>query len=180
MTRHLYSTRGYGKERDFSGNTLFLKRLESGEIYLDFLPKEGKFHGTDKLLDLTKIQYQTVFKNISYSSEPEFQVIVPEISFLLLLKLKAAWDRHFDLSLDTVMNKNYLSEKFSKDCGDIIALLQSDEFRVARLDWFSSIMYGFDFLLDFLRQGEIEKDSTFDSISRRENDKLIKKLLSLI
>ena len=180
LTNHLYSTRGYGKEKDPSGNTLFLKRLESGEIYLDFLPKKDKFHGTDKLLDLMKIQYETVFKNISYSSEPKFQVIVPEISFLLLLKLKAAWDRHYDLSLKLTADDSHLREKFAKDCGDIIALLQSDEFHFARIDWFSSIMSGFDFLLDFLKQGEIEKSSTFDRVSRREGDELIKKLLSLI
>jgi hypothetical protein len=41
-------------------------------------------------------------------------------------------------------------------------------------------MSGFDFLLDFLKQGEIEKSSTFDRVSRREGDELIKKLLSLI
>ena len=154
--------------------------MESGEIYLDFLPKKDKFHGTDKLLDLMKIQYETVFKNISYSSEPKFQVIVPEISFLLLLKLKAAWDRHYDLSLKLTADDSHLREKFAKDCGDIIALLQSDEFHFARIDWFSSIMSGFDFLLDFLKQGEIEKSSTFDRVSLREGDKLIKKLLSLI
>jgi hypothetical protein len=180
LTKHLYSTRAYSKERDSAGNTLFLKRLESGDIYLDFLPKKDQFHGTGKLLDLTKIQYQTVSKKISYSSEPEFQVIVPDISFLLLLKLKAAWDRHYDLSLEPTIGNSHLREKFAKDCGDIIALLQSDEFRFARIDWFSSIMSRFDFLLDFLKQGKIGKNSTFDSVSHKEGNALINKLLSLI
>ncbi len=170
LKRHLYSTQGYIRERDSTGNTLYLKRLDSGEIFLDFLPKKDQFHGTDKLLNLMEIQYQTVSKNISYSFEPGFQVIVPEISMLLLLKLKAAWDRHYDLSLETIPNKYHLSEKFTKDCGDIIALLQSDAFQFAR----------FDFLRDFLKQGIIAENSTFGRVSHKQGNALIKKLLSLI
>ena len=90
LKEHLYSTRNYSKEKDPAGNNLYLKSLESGDIYLDFLPKTDQFHGTDKLLNLSEIKYETVPKNISYAFEPEFEVIVPEISMLLLLKLKAA------------------------------------------------------------------------------------------
>lgn len=180
LKRHLYSTRDYCKERDSTGNTQYLKSLDSGEIYIDFLPKKDQFHGTPKLLNLMEIKYETVPKNISYSFEPEFKVIVPEISMLLLLKLKAAWDRHYDLSLETTPDKDHLSEKFTKDCGDIIALLQSDAFQFARFDWLSSIIYGFDFLRDFLEQGIIEDNSAFDRISHKEGKALIKKLLSLI
>ena len=180
LKRHLYSTRDYRKERDSSGNTLYLKSLDSGEIYLDFLPKKDQFHGTGKSLNLVEIEYETAPRNISYSFEHEFQVIVPEISMLLLLKLKAAWDRHYDLSLDTTLDKDHLNGKFTKDCGDIIALLQSDSFQFARFDWLSSIMSGFDFLRDFLEQGIIADNSTFDSISHKEGKSLIKKLLSLI
>ena len=180
LTRHLYSTRHYSKERDSAGNTLYLKSLDSGDIYLDFLPKKDQFHGTGKLLNLMRIEYKTVPKNISHSFDPEFQVMVPEISMLLLLKLKAAWDRHYDLSLETTLNKDHLSEKFTKDCGDIIALLLSDAFHFARFDWLSSIISGFDFLRDFLEQGFIPDNSTFDRISHKEGTALIKKLLSLI
>ncbi len=180
LKRHLYLTRDYSRERDSAGNTLYLKRLDSGDIYLDFLPKKDQFHGTGKLLNLMEIEYGTVPKNISYSFESEFQVLVPEISMLLLLKLKAAWDRHYDLSLETTPDKDHLSDKFTKDCGDIIALLQSDAFQFARFDWLSSIISGFDFLRDFLESGIIEDNSTFDRISHKESKALIKKLLSLI
>ena len=180
LKRHLYSTRDYSRERDSAGNTLYLKSLNSGEIYLDFLPKKDQFHGTGKLLNLMEIEYETVPKNISYSFEPKFQVIVPEISMLLLLKLKAAWDRHYDLSLETTLDKDHLGEKFTKDCSDIIALLRSDAFQFARFDWLSSIISGFGFLRDFLEQGIIADNSTFDRISHKEGKALIKKLLSLI
>ena len=180
LKRHLYSTRDYNRERDSAGNTLYLKRLDSGDIYLDFLPKKDKFHGTSKLLNLMEIEYETVSKNISYSFEPEFQVMVPEISMLLLLKLKAAWDRYYDLSLETNLDKDHLSDKFTKDCGDIIALLRSDTFQFARFEWLSSILSEFDFLRDFLELGIIDDNSAFDSISRIEGKALIKKLLSLI
>lgn len=180
LKNHLYSTRYYSKERDSTGNTLYLKSLDSGEIYLDFLPKNDQFHGTGRSLNLMKIEYETVPKNISYSFKPEFQVIVPEISMLLLLKLKAAWDRYYDLSLETTMNKDYLSEKFTKDCGDIIALLQSDAFQLARFDWLSSIISEFDFILDFLKKDIIADNSALDRISHQEGKALIKKLLSLI
>ncbi len=180
LKKHLYSTRDYRKEKDSAGNTLYLKRLDSGDIYLDFLPKRDQFHGTGKLLNLMEMEYETVPKNISYSYESEFQVLVPEISMLLLLKLKAAWDRHYDLSLETTPDKDHLSDKFTKDCGDIIALLQSDAFQFARFDWLSSIISGFDFLRDLLEQGIIADNSTFDHISHKESKALIKKLLSLI
>lgn len=180
LKEHLYKTRNYSKEKDPAGNNLYLKSLDSGDIYLDFLPKKYQFHGTDKLLNLSEIKYGTVPKNISYAFESEFQVIVPEISMLLLLKLKAAWDRHYDLSLETTPNREHLSEKFSKDCGDIIALLQSDAFRFARFDWLSSIISEFDFLRDFLEQEIIADNSTFERISHKEGEALIKRLLSLI
>ncbi len=177
---HLYKRRDYSRERDSTGNTLYLKSLDSGKIYLDFLPKRDQFHGTSKLLNLMEIEYETVPKNISYSYEFGFQVIVPEISMLLLLKLKAAWDRHYDLSLQTTLDKAHLREKFTKDCGDIIALLQSNAFQFARFDWLSSIISGFDFLRDFLERGIIAENSTFDRIPYKEGKALIKKLLSLI
>ncbi|HKJ96173.1 MAG TPA: hypothetical protein VJ944_00350, partial [Thermoplasmataceae archaeon] len=180
LKRHLYSTRDYSRERDSAGNTLFLKSIDSGDIYLDFLPKKDQFHGTGKFLNLMKIEYETVPKNISHSIEPEFQVIVPEISMLLLLKLKAAWDRYYDLSLETALDKDHLNEKFTKDCGDIIALLQSDAFQFARFDWLSSIISRFDFLRTFLGQGIIADNSAFDRISHKEGKALIKRLLSLI
>lgn len=180
LKKHLYSTRGYSRERDSAGNTLYLKSLDSGEIYLDFLPKKDQFHGTGNLLNLMEIEYETVTRNISYSFEPEFQVITPEISMLLLLKLKAAWDRYYDLSLGTSLNKEHLSEKFAKDCGDIIALLQSDSFQFARFDRLSTILSGFDFLRDFLERGIIADNSTFDRVSRKDGKALIKKLVSLI
>ena len=157
-----------------------LKSLDTGKIYLDFLPKKDQFHGTFKILNLLGKEYETVAKNISYSFEPGFQVIVPEISMLLLLKLKAAWDRYYDLSLETSLDKDHLSEKFTKDCGDIIALLQSDAFQFARFDWLSSNISEFDFLRDFLEHGIIEDNSIFDRVSRKEGKALIKKLLSLI
>ena len=99
---------------------------------------------------------------------------------LLLLKLKAAWDRHYDLLLEATPNREHLNEKFAKDCGDVIALLRSDAFQFARFDWLSSIISRFDFLRGFLEQGIISDNSSFDRISHREGEVLIKKLLSLI
>lgn len=180
LKNHLYLTHGYGKERDHEGNTLYRKSLLSGDIFLDFLPNEYKFNGTAQSLNLSGIKYGTVSKTISYAFEAGFQVIVPEISMLLLLKLKAAWDRHYDLSHGTTLNKDHLKEKFIKDCGDIIALIQCDAFQFARFDWLSSVISGFDFLRDFLEQGIIENNSTFDRVPRKEAKALVKKLLSLI
>ncbi len=180
LQRHLYSARGYSKERNEAGNTLFLKKLPSGNIYLDFLPNKDQFHGRMNTLDLSKIDYKTTTKNISYSFGAEFQVIVPEISMLLLLKLKAAWDRYYELSLETLQDKDHLKNKFAKDCGDIVALLYCNEFQFARLDWLSTTISEFDFLKDFLKQGIIEDNSAFDRISPKEEKALVRKLLSLI
>lgn len=180
LQSHLYSTQGYSKERNDAGNTLFLKILDSGNIYLDFLPRKDQFHGTGKTLNLLKIDYKTISRNISYSFGVGFQVIVPEISLLFLLKLKAAWDRYYDLSRETIPYEKRLNEKFIKDCGDIIALLKNEEFQFARFDWLSTIMYEFDFLKGFMEQGIIEDNSAFDLVSRNEARKLVRNLLSII
>ena len=180
LQRHLYWSRHYSRERNMDGSTIFLKSLDSGDIYLDFLPKIDLFHGTNKSLNLMEIGYETVPKYISYSFKSRFQVIVPEISMLLLLKLKAAWDRHYDLSLSTNHIRVHLQEKFAKDCGDIIALIQSDAFQYARFDWLSSMLSKFDFLQTFLEEGIIETYSTFDRISKKDGKALIKRLISLI
>ena len=172
---HLYSTRHYSKEKDSIGNTVFLKSLDSGQIYLDFLPKKDRLHGTDKILNLKEMEYETVTNNISYSFESSFQVIVPEISMLLLLKLKAAWDRYYDLSSGTTLNKDHLNEKFIKDCGDILALLQSRSFQFARFDWLSPIISKFAFLREFMENGIIEENSTLERVSYKDGKELIKK-----
>ncbi|MHB8396032.1 MAG: hypothetical protein ACYDAZ_01525 [Thermoplasmataceae archaeon] len=180
LKNHLSSSRGYSRERDSAGNTLLLKRLDSGDIYLDFLPKRDRFHGTNTTLNLMRLEYRTATQNISYSFNSGFQVIVPEISMLLLLKLKAAWDRYTDLSSGFSPDPDHLEEKFTKDCGDVLALLQSKSFQFARFDWLSSTMSKFDFLKKFLGQGILENNSTFDRISRKEGEELIQRLLSLI
>ncbi len=180
LKNYLYSNRNYTKERDPSGNNIFLKVLDSGKIYIDFISKRDRFHGTDKTLDLTKLKYRTIVQNISYSSTSEFQVVAPEISLLLLLKLKAAWDRYNDLKDESILYHDYLEEKFTKDCGDIIALLQSNKFQFAEFDWLSLIISKFDFLKSFLEQGVVEKNSTYDLISVERAKELIKKFISQI
>lgn len=180
LKRHLYSSMNYVREKDSAGNTMFLKNLDSGEIYLDFLPKRDQFHGTNKIFNLMEFEYETVTRNISYSFDRGFKVIVPEISMLLLLKLKAAWDRYYDLSSGTNLDKDHLNEKFTKDCSDILSLLQSDMFQFARFDSLSPIISKFVFLRRFMEQGIIEKNSTLDRVSRKDSEALIKKLLSLI
>ncbi|MHB8397273.1 MAG: hypothetical protein ACYDAZ_08855 [Thermoplasmataceae archaeon] len=181
LKRHLYSFRGYNKkEKDSYGNTIPSKATSAGNIYLDFLPKRDLFHGTNKILDLKLIDYQTITQSISYASDSGFQVAVPEISLLFVLKLKAAWDRHHDLVVRSSSDMERLTEKFNKDCGDLIALLRSEAFQFARIDWLSFILSKFDFLKKFLEQGIVEDNSAFDRLSHKESETLIKKLLSLI
>ena len=180
LKKELYVHRGFKKERDTTGNNIFLKPLDSGDIYLDFVPKRDKFHGTEKTLNLMEFKYEITSHNISYSFGPLFEVIVPEISMLLILKLKAAWDRYYDLSSENIYDKSYLNEKFTKDCGDIIALLQSDSFKVARFELLSLVISRYDFLIEFLKQGIIEKNSALERTTLKDSKALIKKLLSLI
>ncbi len=73
LRRHLYTTRNYIKEKDSAGNTLYLKSLDSGKIYLDFLPKKDRFHGTGKLLNLMEIEYETVPKIFPISMSLSFR-----------------------------------------------------------------------------------------------------------
>ncbi|MCL4350969.1 MAG: hypothetical protein M1535_05975 [Candidatus Thermoplasmatota archaeon] len=107
-------------------------------------------------------------------------MIVPEIAMLLLLKFKAAWDRNYDLNIENNSETDYLTEKFRKDCGDIVSLLHSDSFYFARIDWLSSVLSNFNFFKDFIAQGIVENNSTYERISKAGTKDIIQKFLSLI
>lgn len=112
LKNNLYKNRSYTKEKDVGGSNIFLKRTPYGQIYLDFLPEKDRFHGKEKILNTGEIEFKTESRTISYSYGSGFNVIVPEISMLLLLKLKAAWDRNYDLENSESIDNNYVKEKF--------------------------------------------------------------------
>ena len=180
LKEHLYTTMGYEKEKDSFGNTVLLKNAPPGEIYLDFLPKQDMFHNTQVYLDIGKLSYQTTSRKIQFSSFKEYNVIIPEISMLLLLKVKAAWDRYNDIQNVDSANIERLTEKFSKDCGDIIALMDCDDFRFARFEWLSPILKGYHFLKEFIEEGNIEQNSPYSRLSISASKTVIKNFLSVI
>jgi hypothetical protein len=180
LINELYLNREFIREKDSSGNNLFLKKYDSGDIYLDFLPKKDLFHGTNHMLNLLEFTYEPVTINITNSYGYDLRVTIPEISILFLLKLKAAWDRSYDLSAGNSYNREHLLEKFAKDCGDLIALLHCDGFRFARIDLISQLLSKYYFLKEFLVKGMVEEKSEYDRITREKAKDLVEKLLNLI
>ena len=180
LQSHLHQQRNYSKEKVPEGNTIFLKRSNSGDIYIDFLPKRDRFHGKNEMLDLTRLNFKKEARSVSYLSKREISVIVPEVSMLMILKLKAAWDRNHDLQSDNYPDKDRLLEKLEKDCGDIISLIKCNAFSNPNLELISYTFSKFGFLRKFMEEGIIEKFSSSNEMQEKEGADLIRKLLSLV
>lgn len=119
LSNYLNQERGFQKQRDKNGLTRLIKSVHGEEIIIDFVKKKQEYRGTPDVVeyrfddsDLNTIQLRNAKT-----------VVVPNKSRLLLMKIKAAWDRSGQLEEGVEYNRGYVESKFIKDCGDIIALL---------------------------------------------------------
>jgi len=125
LTRHLETTRSFIKRR----NPPFMKSIlkvipPDGEIIIDFISRSDSncFEGRDEECPLNLLNGRTLYKEIS----PGFYVTVPERSLLLLLKLKAAWDRAYRIQGHTSHDEDWEKGKLRKDRADILSLIDPE------------------------------------------------------
>jgi len=122
LMRHLETTRGFIKRRNPPFRNSVVKVIPpDGEIIIDFIPKNEKncFEGLDETCPMNLLNGRTFVKEIS----PAISVTIPERSLLLLLKLKAAWDRAYRVQEQKSDREDWEKGKLRKDRADILALI---------------------------------------------------------
>jgi len=97
------------------------KDTEAGPVIIDFASwnKLFRFEGLDTTLDLSILDGNTETREIRGGIE----MAVPNRATLLVLKLKAIWDRHYRIVHGTSDNIEWETGKLIKDHGDILALI---------------------------------------------------------
>lgn len=104
-----------------SGNTFCKVSSERQQIIIDFATYESEqpFEGSDSEFSFKILRGNTEVRKIHNN----LSIRVPNRSVLLILKLKAAWDRHFRITNQKSHDLEWEQGKLLKDYGDILALL---------------------------------------------------------
>lgn len=150
LMRHLEKERGFIKRRNPPFRNSVAKNLHpGGEIIIDFIPKnvKNRFEGRTEQCPLTLLNGRTLKKDIA----PGFSVTIPERSLLLLLKMKAAWDRAYRIQERISHNEDWENGKLRKDRADILSLIDPKN-GGAELDFMflGDMMHACDFLAEIL------------------------------
>ncbi len=108
-----------------SGSTVSKLSSQGQQIIIDFATYESKqpFEGLKIALSMEILQGNTELRLV----EKDVFIRVPNRSVLLILKLKAAWDRYFRIMNKTSHDTEWEHGKLLKDYGDILALLDPDK-----------------------------------------------------
>ncbi len=115
---YLRSEHGYRPER-FLGRTSVSKITEHGKVVIDFGTREipDRFEGRSETLDFKILDGQTEVRDLSGIKVP-----VPTRALLILLKLKAIWDRNQRIQNGISHDLDWEKAKLVKDNADILAL----------------------------------------------------------
>ena len=177
----LFETRGYERLKSPLVNTVYKPIKEDQQILIDFANKHGhhKFEGRTDELNLRILDDNTVKKMIRGSVSAS----VPSRSLLLLLKLKAVWDREYRVENNRTSIIEYEKSKIIKDYADVIALLDPESggheidthFLGEKIDQF-------DFLRDIIKSIPNINDAInmYGRMNKDQVKNTIDKLLSLI
>ena len=122
LTNFLKSERGYQQGRGVMDLKFIYKGAPPNQILIDFGTREdsNKFEGREERLDLHKLDGNTETRRIGRSDIP-----VPTPAFLILMKLKAAWDRGYRLSSGKSHDAPWEQTKLEKDYADVLAMLNA-------------------------------------------------------
>jgi hypothetical protein len=150
LMRHLETSRGFIKRRNPPFRNSVVKVIPpEGEIIIDFIRKNERncFEGRNETCPMNLLNGRTFVKEIS----PGFSVTIPERSVLLLLKLKAAWDRAYRIQEHTSDREDWEKGKLRKDRADILSLIDPAN-RGTELDFMflGDMMHRYAFLNDIL------------------------------
>lgn len=179
----LKNERGYGTYEMWGESKSVSKQTGDSnikEIIIDFIYREQiKFQGILVDFDFNIPIEQTTIKEI----RGEVFAIVPTRSLLLLMKLKAAWDRTYRIRYNKSQNEDWERGKLIKDYADIIALIDP-EHGGAELNIFylGEKLNDYNFLKKCLEDIPKNLDAIrkYDRMTQDEVRIVISKLLSLV
>lgn len=103
--------------------TTVVKNIKEGKILIDFGSYQDSrpFEGRTEQLPLSLLDGRTETREIK-----AFPVIVPERTLLLFFKLKAAWDRSYQIGKGSSIDEEWEKGKLRKDRADILSLIDPD------------------------------------------------------
>ena len=125
LLHHLRADRGYVRRGpEHMGGRSLQKPTPIGPIRLDIASFESSFTFEDgqRPLDLAPLRDMTVERVLE-----DLHVPVPERSMLLVMKLKAAWDRQWRVDHGTSDDVDYDRTKALKDLADVLALIDPEK-----------------------------------------------------
>lgn len=118
---YLRKNRGFEPYRLAGVPTSVKKDTEAGPVIIDFASRQKPFpfEGKDSNLDFSILDGNTETREIRGGIE----MAVPNRATLLILKLKAIWDRHYRIVHGKNTNIVWETGKLIKDHADILALI---------------------------------------------------------
>lgn len=180
--RYLETTRGFIKRRNPPFRNSVVKRVPpDGEIIIDFISRThcNCFEGRDENCPMNLLDGRTIQKEIS----PGFSVTLPERSLLLILKLKAAWDREYRIDEHTYDREDWEKGKLMKDRADILSLIDPAK-GGSELDFMflGDMMHRYAFLTDILTiiPGDFDAIQMYGHMNRDVAQHAIDDVLRLI
>lgn len=182
LMRHLLTNRGFIRRRNPPFKNSVVKVIpDNGEIIIDFIPRNEKncFEGRNETCPMNLMDGRTMQKEIS----PGCSVTIPERSHLLLLKLKAAWDRAYRIQVNTSDDEDWEKGKIRKDRADILALIDPKN-GGTELDFMflGRMMQDFPFLAEILTKIPDDHDALqmYGHMDRETAQRAIENVLRLI
>lgn len=182
LMRHLETTRGFVKRRNPPFKNSVVKVIPpEGEVIIDFIPKNERncFEGRNETCPLDLLNGRTFVNVIS----PGFSVTIPERSLLLLLKLKAAWDRAYRIEEHTSDREDWEKGKLRKDRADILSLIDPGN-GGTDLDFMflGDMLHRYTFLVEILTIIPEDRDSLqmYGRMDRQTAQRAIDDVLRLI
>jgi hypothetical protein len=182
LMRHLVETCGFIMRRNPPfRNSIVKVTPQKGEIIIDFISRDERncFEGRNESCPMTLLNGRTIEIALSKYSP----VTIPERTLLLLLKVKAAWDRAYRLHQHTSDNEDWEKGKLRKDRADILSLIDPHHGgKELDLMYLGSMMQEYPFLLEVLSIIPDDRDAIqmYGHMDRDAIQNMIEDLLSLI
>jgi len=125
MRKYLLDNHGFHPDLEHSSASVY-KDTKAGQVIIDFANMGmDSFEGNHDSLDLGTVEGNIEIRRIGQQEVP-----VPSRSFLLTMKIKAAWDRKWRLDLsasEPSSERDWELGKVIKDYSDILALIDPDK-----------------------------------------------------
>ncbi len=181
LQQYLVESRGYERRRDDASGIRYVCKdfTPHGVVDIDFGSREGKnhFEGRSEELPLSLLNDHTVFQSLEGMDVP-----VPTRSFLLIMKMKAAWDRRWRLDNGVSGDTGRERGKLEKDYSDILALIDPERGGTTLdLSLLGAQIERLQFIKDVLENTIKSHDAAIKyEVSREESARIIDNLTKLI